>query len=852
MLSGDTPQALLPLACRVVASDQWLTISLEPSWKISQIKKFILAKLASDDSPDADPPHTRYRSVSPITFASVFPSRSSLDRETDSSFDDDREFDSDTDVFPLDHTPNYRKQPSASSSTAVHTVPDVPPPPPDTRLYSLVTFSTGQLLEEEYTLSWYRLRPNELLELHPPNTIVRLPREIMLEYVQPYFEVKVRALRVIISEKDVLSTKDRDAKSRPDTMAHKSISRRPRDGIEPWSPGDGKQGASIRKRKKTKLEWRDRWLIIHHGMLNLYKNKSDVTPVHSCSLTALTTLRGAEDVVHAAGQKSSAYVVCAKFRTADMPPPPPNSAVDQPFLSKDPAASPTQDAWIDPWSGSTIPRDPEEQTTGTPPQWARRGSKEDALKSRKMTADSDRIRSSGYDPRDPKREGEINAESFWHDLNIGDGSEGIWLILDMINEAAQSNFLRILHRFGSDSVTSTFIPAYLLPNAAFPYVSSSSSSSSYGHDPRRPPFPYPEWRTEVAKRAHVAGLGGVGSALSWIIGGGGAADSSVPGRRKHDFAASTPRRGSSSEASGSNGHGYEPDADEDDDFSDCELEWDGWMRDLARQTRATKQLYPADDDTPRRRYAPPSALSNVTSPDLEAFYRQPRERASAPSMSAPTYGVTPASAPAHQFTPLSDIPGGMEALSAHAPALLTTPSVMTMPATGVTTSTVSVGGVIRARSLTAANEDGRGRGVPRAMEVLHEGLASSSKKSIKSSSSGKKRERVVSATSSRSAMSPTSTIMSIVSAADTGGTLRSQASGSSGRTARSAGHTDTIVPDAELERTATRTSTRVAVIEPELKDKRSGGMLAKAKAFSPERLVNKLDSALDFVDGGRR
>ena len=42
--------------------------------------------------------------------------------------------------------------------------------------------------------------------MHPPDTIVRLQREVMLEYVKAYFELDVRALRVVTNDKD----KDKD------------------------------------------------------------------------------------------------------------------------------------------------------------------------------------------------------------------------------------------------------------------------------------------------------------------------------------------------------------------------------------------------------------------------------------------------------------------------------------------------------------------------------------------------------------------------------------------------------------------------------------------------------------------
>ncbi len=70
--------------------------------------------------------------------------------------------------------------------------------------------------------------------------------------------------------------------------------------------------------------------------------------------------------------------------------------------------------------------------------------------------------------------------------------------------------------------------------------------------------------------------------------------------------------------------------------------------------------------------------------------------------------------------PSDILPGAnMGLLSVDSPALLTAPSVLPFQSTGITTSTVSAGGIVRTRSLIAVGGR-RGRGVPRAMEVLSE------------------------------------------------------------------------------------------------------------------------------------
>jgi len=85
-------------------------------------------------------------------------------------------------------TPCVTSPPIPESLTEPLTATPLPP-----HHYLLLAFLTGQLLEDNYSLAWYCLCPHELLELHPPGTIVQLQREVMLEYVKLYLELDVRA-----------------------------------------------------------------------------------------------------------------------------------------------------------------------------------------------------------------------------------------------------------------------------------------------------------------------------------------------------------------------------------------------------------------------------------------------------------------------------------------------------------------------------------------------------------------------------------------------------------------------------------------------------------------------------------
>ncbi|KAK7472061.1 hypothetical protein VKT23_000174 [Stygiomarasmius scandens] len=65
-------------------------------------------------------------------------------------------------------------------------------------LVTVIRFSTGQILEDHFALGWYELKPYELLEIHRKGVILSLPRTLTLEYISPYWEGSVRALRVVL------------------------------------------------------------------------------------------------------------------------------------------------------------------------------------------------------------------------------------------------------------------------------------------------------------------------------------------------------------------------------------------------------------------------------------------------------------------------------------------------------------------------------------------------------------------------------------------------------------------------------------------------------------------------------
>lgn len=275
----------LPLISKTtVASDQWLTTYFDSTCKILEVKQYILAKVYNRSVPDNDDQPSRNRPVSPITFASA---RNSFDSNFDDSLlQDDHVIDLDPHLLS-DPTrqPRTIRQPlsqrvaSPSSGIArspTEQLPAIIPP----HHYPILAFSTGQLLEDDCSLAWYRLRPHELLELHPPGTIVRFPRDIMLEYIKPYLELDVRALRVIVNDKDTHAFGP--AYAAPDAPSPSKNKKPKEKELPPDCPSASGSGSpasqSTRKRRKTKLEWRDRYLVIRQGMLSLFKSRTVSLP----------------------------------------------------------------------------------------------------------------------------------------------------------------------------------------------------------------------------------------------------------------------------------------------------------------------------------------------------------------------------------------------------------------------------------------------------------------------------------------------------------------------------------------------------------------------------------------------
>ena len=116
-------------------------------------------------------------------------------------------------------------------------------------------------MDDAFCLSWYNLRPYELLEIHSADSIVRLPREVIAHYIRPYFEARIRALRVV--------SRDHWQSSREGFVPRvgRKLSKGRLVASDPLTYG------MFREKKKTKLEWRERWVVIHQGVLSLCKDR---------------------------------------------------------------------------------------------------------------------------------------------------------------------------------------------------------------------------------------------------------------------------------------------------------------------------------------------------------------------------------------------------------------------------------------------------------------------------------------------------------------------------------------------------------------------------------------------------
>jgi hypothetical protein len=268
--------------------DQWFTTHVHPSWKVRQVKVWLLTKAHSVSS--SHPRHrssqssiafvhdSTHRPLSPITFAAASPlSPDSAHQIPNDRLADPRNEDSTADepepsgvsssrrqslVLKSSRSSNLRSQspphsgPSSGSATRFESKLDSgklsASSPYSPKNMSIVRFSTGQVLEDDFTMSWYDIKPHELLEIHRTGIILRLPRHDLSAYVQPYWEGWVKSLRVIYKPSGSVIKSVEDARAQ-----------------------SGRTSSNKKPAKEApQLEWKDRWVVISDGMLSLCKDHS--------------------------------------------------------------------------------------------------------------------------------------------------------------------------------------------------------------------------------------------------------------------------------------------------------------------------------------------------------------------------------------------------------------------------------------------------------------------------------------------------------------------------------------------------------------------------------------------------
>lgn len=223
-----------------------------------------------DQNPRAipvSPRKTRRRSLSPITFAAPPPRKAKLppgpptssEESSLSDFSADVVDDDDVNItksFTDAHRYKYNARPSTSSaSESVSRV--LPDGGPDPQAYVLLTFSTTQILEDRFSLSWYDIHPNELLELHPASvSFVSLERCSLDAYITPYFAARVWALRIVGNKLE----------GAPSIL-------RKRYGEDDGTAEGRAPGARDKGKRKVAVEWKERWAIIHQGVFSLCKER---------------------------------------------------------------------------------------------------------------------------------------------------------------------------------------------------------------------------------------------------------------------------------------------------------------------------------------------------------------------------------------------------------------------------------------------------------------------------------------------------------------------------------------------------------------------------------------------------
>ncbi|KDQ52061.1 hypothetical protein JAAARDRAFT_40448 [Jaapia argillacea MUCL 33604] len=558
-MDPDTPpHQIIPLSFRYIPYDLYLTTHVDSSWKVKQLKQYILSKCIDPGvykrSKAPDPPS--HRPLSPITFAGLLAGGNGKGVEGDEGEERegeeadtekrgkrsedgllgglDDEDDEDERGYCFANGSTYARTSIPSSLPSSYPSSSSPPPTPAATntplspfhysLFTLLSFSTTRILQDEYTLAWYGLQPYELVEMHPVGGIVKVDRGIVAKYVEPYFEGRVRTLRVVWKEvkdpadqrKDassIASSSNRLTKSKPDSLPFSDPS--------PIIPV--RSSPSLPIKKSSKIEWRERWVVISGGVLRLCKDRKDPSSGQSWPLSTLHALRGSEHLSKAVVSSSSSSsttlpstpddqtkskhsIICAKFTqghpvgrnvhfslghgaggggnhtssnggrvgtggggvmsapTSPLSPPP--NLFTSGFVSSPQAYS----------FGSAGGGGGEGYLQAGGDLWARRGSLPSLFEGSGLGGPGgEKEKGKDVDGRKDK-DGEGKKDSGKKEKEKEE--DAIWIVLDLLDECAYTSLLRILHLHSGPHLSSSFLPRPA-STSSNPSTHTSNSSTSY-------------------------------------------------------------------------------------------------------------------------------------------------------------------------------------------------------------------------------------------------------------------------------------------------------------------------------------------------------------------------------------
>lgn len=188
--------------------------------------------------------------------------------------EDDGEF------YRYKYAPTSRT-PGHSSTTLVPAIEASLPSPAN---YVLLAFSTGQLMEDPFHLSWYSPNPYELFEFYPRgDAFIPLPRYNVEAYVRPYFEARVWALRFVGDDLSADRSADLERPKARGKTKGKERERRAGNGggsaagdvgEDAWGGEGEEMKRRLERKHKKKMEWRERWVVVHQGILKLCRSRS--------------------------------------------------------------------------------------------------------------------------------------------------------------------------------------------------------------------------------------------------------------------------------------------------------------------------------------------------------------------------------------------------------------------------------------------------------------------------------------------------------------------------------------------------------------------------------------------------